>query len=128
MEVFWFFFSKKNRKRFFLEKEAKTSSGLVAVASRRGAVIIAHDMMVDPFGNETARLVDRRFRVVNAVKGRAGTKGFQIPIAMNPELAIRGDDRTLTTASDGAELAPHPAKLLPIQFARDRPRSGLPQR
>jgi hypothetical protein len=25
MEVFWFFFTKKNRKRFFLKKEAKTS-------------------------------------------------------------------------------------------------------
>jgi hypothetical protein len=24
MEVFWFFFSKKNSKRFFLKKEAKT--------------------------------------------------------------------------------------------------------
>jgi hypothetical protein len=24
MRVFWFFFAKKNRKRFFLEKEAKT--------------------------------------------------------------------------------------------------------
>jgi hypothetical protein len=24
MKVFWFFFSKKNRKRFFLKKEAKT--------------------------------------------------------------------------------------------------------
>jgi len=24
MEVFWFFFSKKNGKRFFLKKEAKT--------------------------------------------------------------------------------------------------------
>ena len=48
--------------------------------------------------------------MVNAVEGRAGAERFEVPVAVDPELAIRGNDSTLATASDGAELAPHPAK------------------
>jgi hypothetical protein len=110
-----------------LKKEAKTFIGLVAVAPSCRSVVGTDDMVVDPLGDEAARLVDRGFRVVDAVKGRAGPEGFQIPVAMNPKLAICGNDSTLTPASDGAELAPHPAKAPAYPIGRDRPPSGLPQ-
>jgi hypothetical protein len=89
----------------------RLSHGLsVAVAARRRAIIGSNDVMVDPFGNQTARLVDRRFRMMDAVQRRAGPEGLQVAITVHPEFAICGDDSALATASDGAELAPHPAK------------------
>jgi hypothetical protein len=45
VKVFWFFFIKKNRKRFFLKKEAKTFVGLAwrrnpnPLAERRRCII-----------------------------------------------------------------------------------------
>jgi hypothetical protein len=82
--------------------------------------------MIDPFGNQTARLVDGGFRVVDAIQRRAGPEGLQVAVSMHPEFAIRGDDSTLATASDGAELAPHPAKAPVSKTAEIRPFPGWP--
>jgi hypothetical protein len=73
-------------------------------------MVAEDDVMIDPLGDQAARLIDRGFGMMDAIEGRAGAEGFEIPIAMNSQLAIRGDDSALTTASDRAELAPHPAK------------------
>jgi hypothetical protein len=100
---------------------------LVAVTTRRRAVIGTNDVVIDPFGDQAARLIDRGFRVVDAIERRAGAEGFEIPVPMNSKFAICSDDSSLATASDGAELAPHPAKapfsLNPHETTRD---SGRP--
>jgi hypothetical protein len=96
------------RKRFFLKKKQKLSS--VAVAAGGRAALCADDVMVDPLGDEPARLIHRGFGMMNPVEGRAGTEGLQVPIAMYSEFAIRGNDSALATASDSAERAPHSAK------------------
>jgi hypothetical protein len=106
----------------FSQKRTKGVSS-VAVTARRRAAIGANDVVIDPFGDQAARLIDRGFGMMDTIERRAGAEGFEIPVPMNSEFAICSDDSTLATASDGAELAPHPAKapffLKPHEITRD---------
>jgi hypothetical protein len=73
--------------------------------------------MVDPFGHQTARLVNRRFGMVDAVKGRASAEGVHVPITVNHQFPVSGHNRTLTTTSDGAYVTRHP-ETAPLALPR----------
>ncbi|GAB6853939.1 hypothetical protein JCM15831A_09630 [Asaia astilbis] len=63
-----------------------------AIAPRGRALVLTNDMMIDPFRNEATRFVDRGFRMVDAVKGRACRKSLNIRLANIPQFFVRRDD------------------------------------
>jgi hypothetical protein len=65
-------------------------------------------MMVDPFGDQTARLIHRGFGMVDTIKRGASAEGVHIAITVNHQLTIGCHDCTLTTPSDGAYVSRHP--------------------
>jgi hypothetical protein len=63
--------------------------------------------MVDPFRHESAGLIDRRFRVMDAVQRRTSTKGVHVDIPVGAQFPVRGHDRPLTPTPDHALISSH---------------------
>jgi len=61
-------------------------------------------MVVDPFGDETARLIDRGFGMMDAVERGAGLECGHVIRTDLAQLAIRGDDGSFASAADLAFL------------------------
>ena len=57
--------------------------------------------MVDPLGDQSARLVQRGIGVVDAVEGRAGPERVGVRVATVDQLSIRGYDSTFAAPGDG---------------------------
>lgn len=85
------------------EAEARPS---VAVAARGRPLVAAHDVMVDPFGDEAAGLVDGRFRVVDAVQRRAGLERAHVVRAQRAQVRVGRDHRPLAAPGDLAVVGP----------------------
>lgn len=57
--------------------------------------------MIDPLGDQAARLVQRRIGVVDAIESRAGPERVGVRVAAADQLPVCGHDRTLAAPGDG---------------------------
>jgi hypothetical protein len=64
-------------------------------------------MMIDPFGNQQAGLIDRSFRMMDPVKRRAGLEGGHVIRTDQAQFVVGGQHGPLTPATDRASLS-HP--------------------
>jgi hypothetical protein len=105
------FFKKEQKKKnfFFEKKQQKTfvswawGAGPAAALTRAAgcwAVIAFDHVMIDPLCNQAARLVQRRFGVVDAVERRAAFEGGEVFLPAAPQLAIGRHHRPLATPTN----------------------------
>jgi len=87
---------------------SRVEKGLsVAIASWRRAGITAHEVVVDPLGDQTVRLVEGSLWVMDAIKRRAGMKGRRVTCPMSAKFTVGSDNGALTTSADPAEVTSH---------------------
>ena len=84
-----------------------THPALGAVAAGGRAAVAPHHVMINPLGDEAACLVHRCFRMVNAVKRRAGLECRHIVRAEVAQVAVGSDDGTLAAAGDLTDILTH---------------------
>lgn len=67
--------------------------------------------MVDPFRHKPPGLVERGFRVMDAVEGRAGAKRLGVGVPAMAQFAVGGDDGAFAAPANG-DLSDHGANPL----------------
>ena len=74
-------------------------------------------VMIDPFGNQTARLADGRFRMMNAIQCRAGMERLHVDRSALAQFTIRRDDGTFAVPCDDGHLTgQYPDPLLKLEL------------
>jgi hypothetical protein len=63
--------------------------------------------MIDPLGNQTSRLGQRRLRMMNPIQGGACLERAQIIGSVPTQVPIRRHHRTLAPTRDLAEIVAH---------------------
>lgn len=77
--------------------------------ARQSGACCVDSMLIDPFGGQIPRPVQRRFRVVDPIQRRAGLKRGHIVCQMLAKITERRDNSTLASPLQPTGLLAHRA-------------------